>query len=113
MRDELAQALKEQDLYEAGDHNGTILPGFYPGPLDRSLKIRAVLRSRLNRRNDHESHRNLARNPDRGARAGRRGRTALSVEAGKDHRRFRPSGGGPISSPGSSRRSLTERLGTQ
>jgi hypothetical protein len=33
MRDELAQPLKKQDLYEAGDHDGTILPRFYPGPL--------------------------------------------------------------------------------
>src|SRR5882762_1866393 len=39
MRDELAQPLKKQDLYEAGDHDGTILPRFYPGPLGRSLKI--------------------------------------------------------------------------
>src|SRR5258706_12686204 len=44
MRDELAQALKEQDLYEAGDHDGTILPGLYPGPLNRSLKIRGRIK---------------------------------------------------------------------
>jgi hypothetical protein len=44
MRDELAQALKEQDLYEAGDHDGTILPRFYPGPLGRSLKIRGRIK---------------------------------------------------------------------
>src|SRR5439155_16453868 len=41
MRDELAQPLKKQDLNEAGDHGRTILPRFYPGPLDRSLKIHA------------------------------------------------------------------------
>src|SRR5258708_38649509 len=41
MRDELAHPLKKQDLNEAGDHDGTIQPRFYPQPLGRSLKIHA------------------------------------------------------------------------
>src|SRR6266508_6294906 len=45
MRDELAQPLKKQDLYEAGNHEArAILAGFYPGPLDRSMKRTFITR---------------------------------------------------------------------
>src|SRR5207245_1086330 len=63
MGDEFTQTLKKQDLNEAGDHGRTILPRFYPEPLNHSLKIHGRIKIALQRRITNETHRKLACHP--------------------------------------------------